>query len=204
MNKKLFLFYFIAIFTASIVNAESVFKNYQLDKSLSISIPRNWTIYGTSEKDYLNQHIEAIADEIDEIDYADLKDDINLLKAVSRSPGYATISIDSTKLYDIKNFSNKDLESFDKELKGLLKKMLPLQGFNLRSYSNSYKQKISNHPTLTSTYIRSGIKGDVKVFMHQIQTKKRIIKISYSYRIMEEKFWTPVFNKINNSIRIVN
>jgi len=199
INPFLILLSFLLI---SNVYAESVFKKYKIDQNITISIPKNWSIYGKFEKDFLNQYIEAVSDDIEEINYADLKGDINLLKAVSKSPSYATISVDVSKLEDIKTLSKKDLRTMDNQLKKVLIKMLPAQGFKLKNYGNSYMHKIAKFPALTTVYDRSGLKGDVKVFIHQIQTERRIIKIMKSYRVSEEKFWNPVFKKIFNSLQI--
>ncbi len=202
--KFLVPFLFLSFAFINLTSAKSEFKRLNLDDYISVELPKNWTIHGKFAQDSINTVVESIVDELEEIDYEDFSSSKILVRAVSLHPTYATFSIESDLFEDFNSLSAEDLVWMDKELKKTLKKMLPLQGFKLLKFYKTSKAKIAGHPGISSSYIRTGKKGNVKVIIYQIQTKKRTLRITNSFRTSEELFWKPVIRKIFRSLIIKN
>jgi hypothetical protein len=201
--KFLIPFLFLSLVFINLTSAKSEFNRLKLDAYISVELPKSWTIHGKFAHDLINTAVESVADELEGIDYEDFSSK-PLVRAVSLPPTYATFSIESDTLIDFNSLSDEDLVLVDTELEKTIKKMVQLQGYKLLKFYKTSKAKIAGHPGISSTYIRTGIKGNVKVILYQIQTKKRTLRIMNSFRTSEELLWKPVIRKIFRSLIIKN
>lgn len=201
--KFLIPFLFLFLVFINLTSAKSEFNRLKLDAYISVELPKSWTIHGKFAHDLINTAVESVADELEGIDYEDFSSK-TLVRAVSLSPTYATFSIESDTLIDFNSLSDEDLVVVDSELEKTIKKMVQLQGGKLLKFYKTSKAKIAGHPGISSSYIRTGIKGNVKVILYQIQTKKRTLRIMNSFRTSEELLWKPVIRKIFRSLIIKN
>ena len=201
--KFLIPFLFLSLVFINLTSAKSEFNRLKLDAYISVELPKSWTIHGKFAHDLINTAVESVVDELEGIDYEDFSSK-TLVRAVSLSPTYATFSIESDILIDFNSLSDEDLVVVDSELEKTIKKMVQLQGYKLLKFYKTSKAKIAGHPGISSSYIRTGIKGNVKVILYQIQTKKRTLRIMNSFRTSEELLWKPVIRKIFRSLIIKN
>lgn len=187
-------------------------------KDYSVSVPntmelRNKNSFVSPIKEYLNDKISyALKTNITEFNFVfqpEGFDDIqNLEQAIKASSLYARVLI-SYKEGQIGDFErwNGNITSLQADYNDLNK----IFKDNLLSESKSAKQTVVNLVSIEDikidknankfiyikqSYIRTGLKGNVKVTDYYIYNNSEMVKLTISYRLSESNLWEQDFEKI--------
>ena len=206
LNALIFLFLF---FACNNLHAESNFKHIQLERGLSIDIPKDWNSIPERFNTAIETHAEAAMDQLNLNDSGTSTK--KLLAIISRTPLYAQVRIESTMPPDIKKseiaplmVTNKKANEaeFKSVMQGLMLKMLPIQGQKLLVFYDTRIENFHGEPAIISTYKRTGMNGPVLVEIIAIYTNQQQITMTLSCRESERILWAPVLEKIKKSLYI--
>jgi hypothetical protein len=206
LNTLIFIF---LIFAVNNVDAESNFKHVQLERGLSVDIPKDWHSIPERFNTALETHAEAAMEQLKLNDSGSSSK--KLLAIISRTPLYAQVRIESTMPPDVKKsviapLMSKNKKANETELKiamqDLIEKMLPIQGQKLLVFYDTRIENFHGEPAIISSYKRTGMSGPVLVESVSIYTNQQQITMTLSCRESEKILWNPVFEKIKKSLNI--
>ena len=203
------LTFLFLVFSCSNLHAESNFKHVQLERGLSVDIPKDWNSIPERFNAVLETHTEAVMDQLNLNDSG--ASSKKLLAIISRTPLYAQVRIESTMPPVIKKSeiaplmlkNKKDNEAeLKKAMQDLIEKMLPIQGQKLLVFYDARIENFHGEPAIISSYKRTGLNGPVVVESVSIYTNQQQIEMTLSCRESEKILWNPVFEKIKKSLYI--
>lgn len=203
------LIFLFLVFSCNNLHAESNFKHVQLERGLSVDIPKDWNSIPERFNTALETHVEATMDQLNLNDSG--APSKKLLAIISRTPLYAQVRIESTMPPAVKRsviapLMSKNKKANETELKiamqDLIEKMLPIQGQKLLVFYDTRIENFHGEPAIISTYKRTGMNGPVLVENVSIYSNQQQITMTLSCRESEKILWNPVFERIKKSLYI--